>query len=125
MTIHRRDVLAGMTGVAVTGFAASRETAVRAQNRGPGRRVRKIATEEACCIPEIAERYAQLSRSVWENLDFKLVGGIYDAPRSAPSPLLPQLLDIDAGRLAVMDANNVDVHLLSQTAPGVQLFDAD
>ncbi len=124
MTIHRRDLLAGMTGVAVAGFAAS-ESTVQAQDRGPGRRVRKVATEEACCIPEIAERYAQLSRSLWENLDFKLVGGIYNAPPRTPSPLLPQLLDIDAGRLAVMDANRVDVHLLSQTAPGVQLFDAD
>ena len=87
--------------------------------------IRKIATEEACCIPEIAERYAMLSRSNGESLDLKLMRSLYDAPANAPSDLLPQLLDFDAGRLKVMDENNVDMHLLSQTAPGVQMFDAD
>jgi 5-carboxyvanillate decarboxylase len=87
--------------------------------------VKKIATEEACCIPEIAERYAELTRSSWDNLDMKLLKSVYDAPADAPSAWLPQLLDFDAGRIKVMDDNNVDMHLLSQTAPGVQVFDAD
>lgn len=87
--------------------------------------VRKIATEEACSIPEVAEALGHVARSGWDNLDMKLVGEIYNAPADAPNPLLPKLLDIDAGRLAEMDANGVDMHLLSLTAPGVQMFDAD
>ncbi|MBN1237556.1 MAG: amidohydrolase [Gammaproteobacteria bacterium] len=84
-----------------------------------------IATEEACSIPEVAERLGQLSRSTWDSLDIKLVGSIYNAPPDDPNPLLPQLLDIGAGRLETMDESGVDMHLLSLTAPGVQMFDAD
>jgi 5-carboxyvanillate decarboxylase len=89
------------------------------------RRVRKIATEEACSIPEVAEALRHVARSASSNLDMKLVRQIYDAPPGTPNPLLEQLLDIDAGRLAVMDENGVDMHVLSLTAPGVQMFDAD
>ena len=38
---------------------------------------------------------------------------------------LAPLLDIEQERLRDMDANGVDMQLLSLTAPGVQLFDAD
>jgi 5-carboxyvanillate decarboxylase len=38
---------------------------------------------------------------------------------------LPLLLDIDAGRLADMDANGVYVHLLSLGIPGVQMFERE
>ena len=55
----------------------------------------------------------------------KVLARIYAAPPDAPVALLPQLLDFDAGRIPVMDENGVDMHLLSQTAPGVQMFDAD
>lgn len=88
-------------------------------------RVKKIATEEAFSIPEVAEALQRVAQTTWNNLDTKLVSRIYNAPPGAPSPLLPQLLDIDAGRLRVMDENRVDMHLLSLTAPGVQMFDAD
>jgi 5-carboxyvanillate decarboxylase len=61
---------------------------------------------------------------------------IYDAPSGtavAPAAaggsrdalartFLPRLLDIGEGRLADMDANGVDMHLLSLTVPGVQMF---
>lgn len=36
-----------------------------------------------------------------------------------------KLLDIDTGRLADMDANGVDMHLLSMGLPGVQMFEPD
>lgn len=39
--------------------------------------------------------------------------------------LLPQLLDLDARRLADMDANGVDMQLLSLSMPGVQMFERD
>lgn len=37
--------------------------------------------------------------------------------------MLPKLLDIDQTRLSDMDANNVSMHLLSLTMPGVQVFE--
>ncbi len=44
--------------------------------------------------------------------------------RSA-STLLPRLLDLDRLRLADMDANAVDMHVLSLAMPGVQIFERD
>ena len=123
--VDRREIIGGMAVVAAAALAAGDAKDAQAQNRPRGPRVKKIATEEACCIPEIAERYAQLTRSTWNNLDMKLLKQVYDAPADAPNAWLPQLLDFDAGRLKVMDENEVDMHLLSQTAPGVQVFDAD
>ncbi|HKJ74903.1 MAG TPA: amidohydrolase family protein, partial [Alphaproteobacteria bacterium] len=88
--------------------------------------MKKIGTEEACSIPEIAAALGACSRTVWDNLDLKLIRQIYNAPKDQPEPeLLTRLLDIDEGRLQVMDENGVDMHLLSLTAPGVQMFDAD
>jgi 5-carboxyvanillate decarboxylase len=88
--------------------------------------MKKIGTEEACSIPEIAAALGACARTGWDNLDLKLVNQIYNAPAGGPVPaLLTELLDIDNGRLKVMDENGVDMHLLSLTAPGVQMFDAD
>ena len=39
--------------------------------------------------------------------------------------LLPRLLDLEQLRLAEMDANGVDMHLLSLATPGVQMLDRD
>jgi hypothetical protein len=38
-------------------------------------------------------------------------------------PLLAKLLDVDKGRLAVMDAAGIDVSVISLTAPGVEQFE--
>lgn len=102
-----------------------------------GNRLRKIATEEAFSIPEVAAEVRQVVRRGGSSLDLKLLDLIYDpAPETVPSAqaqaanrdaaartLLPRLLDVDAGRLADMNANGVDMHLLSLGMPGVQLFD--
>lgn len=107
--------------------------------------MRKIATEEAFVIPEVAEAMRDVVRRDGASLDLKLLTLIYDAPpqkspsiqsRSPVVPvatnrdalarmLLPRLLDIDTGRLADMDANGVDMHLLSLGIPGVQMFERD
>ena len=100
-------------------------------------RLRKIATEEAFIIPEIASAVRDVVRQSGLNLDLKLLRLIYDAPADkAVNPaaaagsrdalartFLPRLLDIGEGRLAEMDANGVDMHLLSLTVPGVQMFE--
>jgi 2,3-dihydroxybenzoate decarboxylase/5-carboxyvanillate decarboxylase len=86
-------------------------------------KIRRIATEEAFSIPEVAEQLRELARGNERNLDMPLVRGIYDAGDNAR--FLQPLLDLEDERMQIMDANGVDMHLLSLTAPGVQMFDAD
>jgi 5-carboxyvanillate decarboxylase len=92
----------------------------------PDLKIRRIATEEAFSIPEVAAGLRDVARSPSNSQDLLLVERIYDAKTDdAPASLLPRLLDLEGERLKDMDANGVDVHLLSLTAPGVQMFDAD
>jgi 2,3-dihydroxybenzoate decarboxylase/5-carboxyvanillate decarboxylase len=92
-------------------------------------RFRKIATEEAFSIPEVAAGLKGIARSPTQSLDKNLVGGIYDSDatgrRYDALPFLEGLLDVEGRRLAEMDELGVDMHLLALTAPGVQMFDAD
>lgn len=89
------------------------------------KKIRRIATEEAFSIPEVASELQKLCRGTSNNIDMLLVRNIYDAADSYQSKFLPPLLDLGAGRIKDMDDNGVDMHLLSLTAPGVQMFDAD
>jgi 5-carboxyvanillate decarboxylase len=129
-------ILSGTIGAAATGSAAG-EREGNLQSTSPKPHLRKIATEEAFIIPEIAAAVRDVVRQGGPNLDLKLLRLIYDAPAdtaptaSAPPgtrdalarTFLPRLLDIGEGRLAEMDSNGVDMHLLSLTVPGVQMFD--
>ena len=91
--------------------------------------MRLIATEEAWSIPEVAEALREVTRGPSSSLDRVLLKGIYDAPADssgyAKMNFLDGLLDTEGERLAQMDRLGVDMHLLSLTAPGVQMFDAD
>jgi 5-carboxyvanillate decarboxylase len=87
---------------------------------------RRIATEEAFSIPEVAKALRDVARSPSNSQDMILVTRIYDAPNDkVTGDLLPRLLDLEEMRLRDMDENDVAVHVLSLTAPGVQMFDAD
>ena len=92
-------------------------------------KMRKIATEEAFSIPEVATELKKVARGPSQSLDKLLVKGIYDAPEDASGygtmNFLDGLLDVEGQRLKEMDELGVDMHLLSLTAPGVQMFDAD
>jgi 2,3-dihydroxybenzoate decarboxylase/5-carboxyvanillate decarboxylase len=88
--------------------------------------IRRIGTEEAFSIPEVADELRQIARSPSVSLDQILVRGIYDVPKDAPmGGLRDRLIDLENERLRDMDENGVTMHLLSLTAPGVQMFDAD
>src|ERR1700683_4209068 len=88
--------------------------------------IRRIATEEAFTIPEVAAGLRDVARSPTISQDLILVQRIYDAKADdVQARLLPRLLDLENERLQDMDKNGVDMHLLSLTAPGVQMFDAD
>lgn len=88
--------------------------------------IRRIGTEEAFSIPEVADKLREVARGPSQSLDQILVRSIYDAPSDAPmGGLRSRLIDLEDERLRDMDENDVSVHLLSLTAPGVQMFDAD
>lgn len=92
------------------------------------KKVRRIATEEAFSIPEVASALKDVARSPSHSSDMTLVKRIYDAPKGDKTmmgSLLPRLIDLEKERLHDMDENSVSMHVLSLTAPGVQMFDAD
>ncbi|HEX6519085.1 MAG TPA: amidohydrolase family protein [Streptosporangiaceae bacterium] len=84
---------------------------------------RRIATEEAFSISEIHDalrRWAARADPAEPDQDFWDFAFTQDTP--GLRRVRRQLLDVDSERLEIMDANGVDVHLLSLTAPGVQTF---
>jgi 5-carboxyvanillate decarboxylase len=92
----------------------------------PAKKIRRIATEEAFCIPEVAAELTKVARAPGNSLDIPLLQMIYDnGGEGRMADMLERLIDLEVRRLADMDANGVDMHLLSLTAPGVQMFDAD
>src|SRR6202161_2432760 len=92
-------------------------------------KMRKIATEEAWSIPGVAAALGHVPRGPSSSLDKLLVAAIYDATAKSSGysalNFLDGLLDTEKRRLAEMDQFGIDMHLLSLTAPGVQMFDAD
>jgi 5-carboxyvanillate decarboxylase len=87
---------------------------------------RKIATEEAWSIPEVARALQQISRFPGDSADLLLVRGVYDGePGYGNMGFLEGLLDVEERRLKEMDEHGVDMAVLALTAPGVQMFDAD
>jgi len=94
--------------------------------RTPPRGYPRIATEEACSFPEIVAELKKVAATTGTNLDLEMVQAIY-GPQAVEvgTSALAGLLDVGAGRIAAMDEAGVDVHLLSLTSPGVQMFSAD
>lgn len=93
------------------------------------KKIRKIATEEAFSVPEVAAALRDVVRGPTQSLDKLLCKGIYDAEQDSSGyssmNFLEGLIDVEGERLRQMDQYGVDMHLLSLTAPGVQMFDAD
>lgn len=125
--MDRRTAIANLStvGIGITlrglvpGLAATEDV-----TQGP-RRLRKIATEEACTFPEIVNALRAVVRAGGRNLDLPLLATIYGAPPGTPPRFLAELLDLDSQQLAEMDRHGVAMQLLALTAPGVQMFDAD
>jgi 2,3-dihydroxybenzoate decarboxylase len=90
----------------------------------PNRNYRRIATEEAWITREIADELMRYIASGPHDPGFIALGGRYYA-RGASSPLLADMIDVGAGRIAAMDRLGIDKQLLLLTAPGVQVFTAD
>ncbi len=119
MAVDRRRFLAGgatLTSTALVGGGGARGA------EKPTRPMRRIATEEAWSIPEQLDAFRAVSKSVWNNLDAENVRLFGEGSR--PGSLAGNLLDTK-NRLAEMDRLGIDMHVLSLTSPGVQLFDKD
>jgi 5-carboxyvanillate decarboxylase len=127
-TIDRRTLLGmGTTAAAAAGMlaAAPAEAADKKTSRR-GRKWRRIATEEAFSIPEQADAFAAMGRSAWDALDIQLFRMLY-THQTLPVmvDIHRRLLDLESERLQIMDRDEVAMHVLSLTSPGVQVFDAD
>lgn len=121
MTIDRRSFIAqSSAGVAAAAISA-KSYAKLAQ------RQRRIATEEAFATPQLVEAWLEIARTdPSASLDIPTgINFIFNnpPPGSNPDRFRRQLLDVGQERLAVMDAAGVDMHLLSVTIPGVQMFE--
>src|SRR6266853_5461786 len=93
------------------------------QSTPPLPQFRRIATEEAFQIPEIAAALREVIDYSGQCLDLPPLRKVYLGDGNGE--ILKDLLDIDGQRLRKMDSLEIDMHLLSLSCPGVQLFDAD
>lgn len=108
MKLSKREFLQA-AAVGMTLYAAGGEA--QTQTRKGKRDYLRISCEEAFSTPEIV---AELSR---------LAGGV-PSMKSGPiaGPFMKNLLDLGAGRVQGMDADGVDIQILSLSSPGVQTF---
>jgi 5-carboxyvanillate decarboxylase len=79
---------------------------------------RLIATEEAFATPEYIEAFSKLAPTISS-------AGVRYAAQFVTDQEMGRMFSDPALRLADMDANGIDMHLLSLVSPGVQIFDAD
>jgi 2,3-dihydroxybenzoate decarboxylase len=112
MEISKRALLQSMAAGA--GMVAMRGASAAAPRSAAARDYRRYSCEESFTTPEVV---TELSR---------LAGGV-PSMKSGPiaGPFMANLLDIGAGRIRNMDADGVDVQILSLVSPGVQAFAAD
>ena len=89
--------------------------------------VRRIATEEAFAPPDMIERYKRIIKDGSSNdPGFESLMGYFlfnDSPRT--NAIVERLQDLGERRLQDMDDTGIDKQIISLTAPGLQIFDAD
>lgn len=86
----------------------------------------RLAAEEAYAPPELLERYQKLlADPAKADPGFLSLWGHYLGKSAAATALATRIQDIGAGRIADMDASGIAKQIVSLTAPGVQVFDAD
>ncbi len=87
---------------------------------------KRIATEEAFATADQFRLFRRLLDEGFDDPGFQSLWGFYlisEAER--PKKIREQLLDLDARRIADMNATGIDVQILSLTSPGVNPLDAD
>jgi 2,3-dihydroxybenzoate decarboxylase len=88
---------------------------------------RRIATEEAFAPPDMLERYRSLirSHSSFDPGFESLMGYFLFNGSDWTRNVIERLQDLGERRIADMDAAGIDHQVVSLTAPGLQVFDAD
>ncbi|GAB3114630.1 amidohydrolase [Aestuariicella hydrocarbonica] len=109
-TLKRRDFLGASAAAALLASSG----AVRAGSQSQPGRI--IATEEAFAPKRYFQEYLKLAERN-ESMVTRYLKMYYEKPQ-----VVKQLGDIDI-RLEDMDRHGVDMHVLSMTAPGVQVFE--
>lgn len=86
----------------------------------------RIATEEAFATAELFKLYRRMLESgTVQDPGFRSLWGFYlHSPSERATQIIERLQNIAARRIADMDATGIDMHILSLTSPGVQVFDA-
>jgi 5-carboxyvanillate decarboxylase len=86
----------------------------------------RIATEEAFATPELFRLYRRmLTDGSIQDPGFLSLWGFYlQSPSERATQIIERLQNIDARRIADMDATGISIQILSLTSPGVQVFDA-
>jgi 2,3-dihydroxybenzoate decarboxylase len=87
---------------------------------------KRIATEEAFATEEQFRLFGKLLDSGWHDPGFESLWGFYlRSEAERPRLIRARLLDLDARRIGDMDDTGIDVQVLSLTAPGVNVLEAD
>jgi len=87
-------------------------------------RIRRIATEEAFAIPEQMDALRVLTEQDGGGADVPFWRMMTHDANPFAQRVYRQLLDLEGERLAIMDDQGVDMHVLAVTSPGVQMFPA-
>ena len=85
----------------------------------------RIATEEAYAPPELLARYRKLLEEGYDDPGFLSLWSYYLGNSPRATGLASRIQDVGEGRLRDMDSTGIERQILSLTAPGVQVFDAD
>ena len=86
--------------------------------------LKRIAVEEAFVTEDIANEWKKVLASKFVEPGFRMMGNSILGEDPGARMVHSRLVDIGAGRIAQMDADGIDVAVLSITSPGVQAFDA-
>ena len=87
----------------------------------------RIATEEAYAPPDLIERYKSLitNHSISDPGFESLMGYFLFNDSDRTNAVVERLQDLGDRRIADMDATGISRQIVSLTAPGIQVFDAD
>jgi 2,3-dihydroxybenzoate decarboxylase/5-carboxyvanillate decarboxylase len=127
MKMNRREFLEDSSKMVLGGLIAGGTAAAGkagAQTNTGKRKYRLIATEEAFTVPEQADEFRRVAALAYSNPDLDMWRSFL-VPDSAAPPLLRRLHDLEGERIEIMNRSGVDMHVLSLTSPGVQMFDTD
>ena len=86
--------------------------------------LKRIAVEEAFVTEDIANEWKKVLASKFVEPGFRMMGNTILGEDPGARMVHSRLVDVGAGRIAQMDADGIDMAVLSITSPGVQAFDA-